>query len=279
MKLNKRLFRSVPNPMYVSKSAHSESTDLPLTIGEITFTQEELYNLLSHSEPVVFLRDDIRLKTVKESNIIKVTNLNDATFCYELSSIENLPYKMYVMTFATGTHTLVLIVQQQETEPDVYTEDYSVLLLPMNFVDEDDFDSEIYSLQQQIDNIDTSKKYLHHLVGSDIDIYFSLDSRSPMDLSSFASWLYSLNYTSQNNPFICPSGVSLQDGLTSSAFALVKCKGYYSVDGSSVMGAYEKIEKTFGITGNNEIDISTTTSQFASPISGSITDTVMEFLN
>lgn len=114
MKLHKRTFRSVPNPMFVQKSQEAVEGGTDLKFNEIQFTNEEVSDLFITGHITIDLTDERYLK-VKESDIIKVTSstLNGETFV-------NLIVDSYALTFVGEDSVLIITFVEEDSNCVIY---------------------------------------------------------------------------------------------------------------------------------------------------------------
>lgn len=120
MKLKKLgLFRKTPNRFFVRKSKESEEGGSSLKLGELTFTQEELYNLLSE-QPLVLLKTDERNAIIRENDIIKITNFDISAFKYDMKKVQSLEKETYLCNYLSGNEEIGLLIIPYEGDSDEY---------------------------------------------------------------------------------------------------------------------------------------------------------------
>lgn len=213
-------------------------------VGEITFTQEELYRLLNN-QGMVFLKDDPRLETIKTSDIVKVNNFDTSTFCYELSAINGSPLKTYVMTYITGASSLLLYVAQDEVEEEP-AEDYLVQLIPFEYIDSESLssllDQKQYGLTQYnivlYDSTNSSASASFKILKNDY-VPISLNN-----IDDIENYMNNYSYTSSNNIYPCQGAVLNNGSIAAIIIGIYYDNGSLKAVGINSTGILETLSVT-----------------------------------
>lgn len=125
MKLHKRTFRSVPNPMFVQKSQEAvEGGSSNLIINELQLTQEEISTLLQN-RPVVLEATDPRIELFNTSDILTVTLFGDKYSAFVMKNPDSATARFLSFQVLSSVFVLVLFEEEGNYSLNFITDEFA----------------------------------------------------------------------------------------------------------------------------------------------------------
>lgn len=294
MKLHKRTFRSVPNPMFVQKSQEAvEGGSSNLIINDLPLTQEEVSTLLQN-RAVVLETTDSRIELFNTSDILTVTLFGDNYSAFVMKNPNSATDRF--LTFQVFTSIFVLALLEDSgiyylnffTDELADSEQINSILGQIDILTGDinncvkytDIDEELSEtstnpVQNKViyEALESKKLYLHtiSLAHNYEKVIIINNDSTPLINNELVKWLY-------NNEFRSYNSVPASD---KSYIFMFKGKSV-TFDGTSIehpMAIYSG-----GLTGNNislvseTIGYDSTTNKFTSTINTTTTNSIADIV-